>query len=285
MVDKLEHLLKQIAIAEKEDNVLRQTDLLREAVETAAESEGHGSAQHIRLLSEYGGMLKYIGKTKEAIRSLSEVCSYLAPCCSLAMTDEYCTAVINLAGAYKYDGNFEESERLYLEAKNALPEKDYRYASICNNLAAVYEQTGRMKEAVESMEEALALIPDSEEWTDKYVTSLGNLSSALIDLSKELSLNNTQRDALLQRAGEHLASGITKLTASGHTDQIVFASLLNQRATLRAMQGFFEDALADYRAAYKVCLEKLGPESSACSVIRTNMDRLKASSGPESTGE
>lgn len=275
MTEKLSHLMKLFRTAQAEDNVVEQTRLLEAAVQEAAETEGHGSPRHIQLLSEYGGMLKYTGRTKESIRALSEVCSYLAPCCSLSMTDEYCTAIINLAGAYKYDGNYTESEKLYLEARNALPEKDYRYASICNNLAAVYEHTGRLKEAVELLEEALSLIPDSEEWCDKFATTLGNLSSALIDISREPGLNETQRAGLLERAGEHLDLGIKRLTACGLSGQIVFASLLNQRATLYALRGETDRSLRDYETSYAICQEKLGEKSSACCVIRRNIRQLK----------
>ena len=72
-IDRLRELEEKIRQLEADGDVLGEVSLLKEAVELAREQYGIGSDRHLELQSEYGGLLKYIGKPEEAVKQLSEV--------------------------------------------------------------------------------------------------------------------------------------------------------------------------------------------------------------------
>lgn len=272
---RLDELMGLIKKAEDNGDVQLKAELLKEATELSLKLYGRGSKTHLALQSEYGGMLRYIGKTKEAIRVLAEVCELCAPCCS-QVTDEYCTSLINLASAYLYDDNLEESEKLFLEAKNALPMKDYRYASICNNMSALYQKQGRYDKAISTMEEALSIIPDDQvDYIEEYCSTLSNLAYVIISMAEAVKDRIEDTKPLLERANEYLSIAVNKLHQFNKDDQVLYASIINQKASILALLEEYAYALAFYKEAYDICQAKLGPQSSAAITIASNIAHLE----------
>ena len=275
-MNRLDELLDLIKKAEDNGDIQLKAQLLKEATELSLELYGRGSKMHMALQSEYGGMLRYIGKTKEAIKVLSEVCELCTPCCS-QVTDEYCTALINLASAYLYDGNLDESEKLFIEAKNALPMKDYRYASICNNMSALYQKQGRYDKAIATMEEALSIIPDDNpDYIEEYCSTLGNFAYVIISMAEAVKDQLEDTKPLLKRANEYLSLAINKLRQFDMDNQVIYASIINQKASVLALLEEYTYALAFYKEAYEICKSRLGTESSAAKTINRNITHLES---------
>lgn len=174
----------------------------------------------------------------------------------------YGTALVNLAGAYRFQGEFDKSEALYLEARALMDKKDYTYASICNNLGILYQDQQKWQQAEALHLESKELLVGNPEYAGEYAVTLGNLSAVYMSQGRL-----DEADALLLEAEE-----LEK--AHGWTRQPSFASILNQKASLYYRQGRFQESLEAFSQAYEICEEKLGRDSQACVGIRKSMQVL-----------
>lgn len=260
--DRLRELEEKIRQSEESGDVIGQAGLLKEAVEIAKEKYGVGSNRHIELQSEYGGLLKYIGKPEEAVKQLLEVKELLE---TREDSANYATALVNLAGAYRFMGDLEKSEAFYLEARELLEKKDYVYASVCNNLGILYQDQQRWEEAERLHLESKALLKDEPAYSGEYMTTLGNLSAVYLSQGKY-----DQSEELINEAEE-------RVKAAGWMDQTLYASLLNQKATLYYRMGKPLEAVEILRQAYEICEKKLGKSSEACISIERNISFISTS--------
>ncbi len=255
-MDRLRELEEKIRQSEEDGDVIGQAGFLKEAVEIAKEQYGIGSNRHIELQSEYGGLLKYIGKPEEAVKQLSEIKELLS---TGEDPSNYATALVNLAGACRFMGDFGKSEAFYLEAKALLEKKDYVYASVCNNLGILYQDQRRWKEAEGLHLESRELLKEDPAYAGEYMTTLGNLSAVYLAQGK------------YDQAEELIAEAEARVRAAGWTGQTLYASLLNQKATLYYRTGKSREAIEILRQAYEICEKKLGENSEACMSIEKNM--------------
>lgn len=253
---RLKELEEKIRQAEADGDIRSQVSFLKEAVELARALYGTGSNRHIELQSEYGGLLKYVGRPKEAVEQLLEVKELL-------QTREdplnYATALVNLAGACRFAKDFARSEALYLEARELTKEKDYLYASICNNLGILYQDQRRWEEAEQQHLESKDLLEKDPAYVGEYMTTLGNLAAVYLAEEKY-----EQSKALLNEAEE-------RVKMLGWTDQTLYASVLNQKAALYYRMGKCPEAVELFRKAYEICEKKLGKDSEACMGIARSL--------------
>jgi tetratricopeptide (TPR) repeat protein len=254
--ERLRELDEKIRQAEAEGDIKSQVDYLEEAVKLARELYGTGSNRHIELQSEYGGLLKYVGRPGEAVEQLVEVTKLLEPGEDPL---NYATALVNLAGACRFARDLEKSEALYLEARELVKGEDYLYASICNNLGILYQDQRRYEEAKEQHRKSKELLKKDSEHREEYLTTLGNLAAVCLAEGKY-----DESEALLDEAEE-------QVRAFGWTEQTLYASLLNQKAALYYHMGKCPEALKLFRTAYDICEKKLGRKSEACMGIERSI--------------
>ncbi len=261
-IDRLRELEEKIRQLEADGDVLGEVSFLKEAVELAKEQYGIGSDRHIELQSEYGGLLKYIGKPEEAVKQLLEVKELLKTRKDRA---NYITALVNLAGAYRFAGDLEKSETLYLEARELLDKKDYVYASICNNLGILYQDQKRWEEAERLHLESRELLKEDPAYSGEYITTLGNLSAVYLAWGK------------YERSEKLMIEAEEEVRIAGLTEQTLYASLLNQKASLYYRMGRTLEAIEIFRQAYGICERKLGGSSEACVNIEKNIQFIETS--------
>ena len=261
--DRLKELEEKIRQLEADGDVLGKAGLLQEAVELAKEQYGVGSDRHIEFQSEYGGLLKYIGKPEEAVNQLLEVKELLK---IKGDRPNYITALVNLAGAYRFTGNLKKSEALYLEARELLDKKDYVYASICNNLGILYQDQRKWEDAERLHLESKELLKGEPEYWGEYITTLGNLSAVYLAWEK------------YEQSKELIIEAEEQVKAAGWMEQPLYASLLNQKASLYYRMGKPAEAIEIFRQAYEICERKLGRNSEACMNIKRNIEFIVAGS-------
>lgn len=259
-IDRLKELEERIKRLEAEGDVIGQVALLKEAAELSREQYGVGSDRHIEFQSEYGGLLKYIGKPEEAVKQLLEVKELLE---RKGDRSNYITSLVNLAGAYRFTGEIEKSEALYLEARGLLDKKDYLYASICNNLGILYQDQKKWEEAERLHLESKELLKGEPEYRGEYLTTLGNLSAVYLAWEK------------YEKSEELLMEAEEQIKAAGWMEQTLYASVLNQKATLYYRMGKPVEAAEIFRQAYVICEKKLGRDSEACRNIEKNISFIE----------
>lgn len=92
------------------------------------------------------------------------------------------TTLLNAATGFRAAGNYKQADSCYQMAQKILESQlngpDYRLASLYNNMALLYSQTGRLEQAYDHMLKALQLteqMPDMETELAITYTNLGNI--------------------------------------------------------------------------------------------------------------
>ena len=119
------------------------------------------------------------------------------------------TTMLNIATGFRAAGNYEQAENCYKQAQEIFEKQltgpDYRLASLHNNLALLYAQTGRLQEAHDRMLAALELtaqLPDME--TERAIT-FTNLGNVCFQMSQPEQAAGYMRQAveLFEQNAEH----------------------------------------------------------------------------------
>lgn len=152
-----------------------------------AQQKGDIDAQKT-LLSEMMGYYRDCGKFPQALESAAQARALFE---SAGETDSlaYGTTLLNCANAYRAAGHYDEAFAAYDRVKACykhLSEDDPRVASLWNNLALLYQETGDFAAACRCLEEALARVRKSGDET-KIAISCTNLAVSLLRMQKTQS--------------------------------------------------------------------------------------------------
>ena len=101
---------------------------------------------------------------------------------------EYATSLQNVANAYRAAGRKVESLGYYNIVfkiyKEQLDEDDYKFASLHNNIALLYQEMGNFLMATEHLKKALSIIEKVEDSDIEVATTLSNLAASEIELDE-----------------------------------------------------------------------------------------------------
>ena len=91
-------------------------------------------------------------------------------------TVEYATSLLNVANAYRTFGYYMKAQNLFERVEVLYREKlsagDYRFATLYNNWAFVYQGSGELKKAEETFRRALAVVDlQQNAWMEQATTS------------------------------------------------------------------------------------------------------------------
>jgi len=166
-----EHIINQAFRFHSKKNI-------SEAVKYYQSFIAHGFQDH-RVYSNYGSILKSLGKLKEAELSLRK---------AIELKPNFADAHANLGNLLRDLGNFKEAEvstRKAIELKSDLVEAHY-------NLGIILKDTGKLQEAEISTRKAIQLNPnfaDAHFNLGNILRGLSNLQQAEVSTRKAIQLN------------------------------------------------------------------------------------------------
>lgn len=142
---------------------------------------GPDAEAELVMLNDLMGYYRAVSRYDEMERCAKRILQLIGEL-HLQGTLNHGTSLLNIATGLRAAGKYEEAEIFYQRAQQILearlPGPDYRLATLHNNLALLYSQTGRLQQAKAHILQALDLIralPDSEIEEAITYTNLGNV--------------------------------------------------------------------------------------------------------------
>ena len=113
-------------------------------------------------------------------------------------TVDYATALQNIANAHRAAGLLEESLNYYMETFAIYEENiepgDYRFASLNNNIALLYQEMGNYEKATQYLKKALAIIEKIPGAEIEVATTLSNLGASLLEIEEIQEAEELKKD-------------------------------------------------------------------------------------------
>jgi tetratricopeptide (TPR) repeat protein len=135
----------------------------------------------IAILNELACFYRGVSRFDESMDAFARLKKEMEDC-ELTGTDNYALVTLNLAGAYRLMGKFDEALAAFDEAGSILAANGkndpYSLSSLYNNKGLVYQDKRDYARAAEHFEKALELMPRTPENRAEVATSMNNLAMA-----------------------------------------------------------------------------------------------------------
>ena len=178
---------------EKEIRILRELRVLFKNV-YGAESE-----ENLKILTELGNALKYVGKFEESVRLLSKVEKIVLKKYG-ENTMAFVTSNANLAEVYRVMKNYEKVEEKYFNAIKIYKKNNFRngyvFAGICNNLGLFFEETERYRDSIKWQEKSLEILENLENSKVQGAIIRSNMVNSYLKIDEKKLAENSMSIAL-----------------------------------------------------------------------------------------
>ena len=178
---------------EKEIRILRELRVLFKNV-YGAESE-----ENLKVLTELGNALKYVGKFEESVRLLSKVEKIVLKKYG-ENTMAFVTSNANLAEVYRVMKNYEKVEEKYFNAIKIYKKNNFRngyvFAGICNNLGLFFEETERYRDSIKWQEKSLEILENLENSKVQGAIIRSNIVNSYLKIDEKKLAENSMSTAL-----------------------------------------------------------------------------------------
>ncbi|MBR1692007.1 MAG: DUF4125 family protein [Lachnospiraceae bacterium] len=256
VLDGLDELFAQYRIGEVETYL---TDKLDEA---AAEGDMHS---YITLLNEMIGYCRDTSQYDKAVR-YCKMAEQAITEQKLEGSVAHATTLLNIANAYRAASLLADSLKYYrrvfpIYEKNLDP-KDFRYASLHNNLSLLYQEMGDYEHACESLEHALRIVSLYPEARVELAVTHTNLGMSLLKLDRD------------DEAMEHLEEAFS-LFGQDEEKDYHYSAALSAMAEAQYKKGNLHKAVTyDEQALAEI--EKHVGRTQAYEVVKQNLERIQA---------
>ncbi len=226
---------------------------LTDSLEKAKEAEDYAS--YITIGNEMIGFYRSVSMFREAF-DIAEDVLLLMEELQLGESEHFATTLVNTATAYRAAGKPPQALQYYRQALQIygrlLPEGDYRFAGLYNNMSILLEQMGENEEAVALLQKALKIVRNLTESEVEQATTLTNLALLYFKLNRE------------KDAGEALKEALDLFEKSGNgkgTDAHYSAALAGVGEAYYRI-GDYENSLASYEKALEEVKKHFGENQS-----------------------
>ena len=233
---------------DKEIEVLRELRILFKSV------FGVESEENIKVLTELGNSLKYIGKFKEAIRLLARAEKIIIKKYG-ENSMPFVTCNANMAEVYRTMKNYDKVEEKYFKAIKTYKKNDFRnsyvFAGICNNLGLFYEEKGHYQDSINWQKRSLEVLKDSRDRDSEIQSAvvLSNMVKSYVKLKDEelaeITMNETS-EILKREMGEY---------------NTLYLNILNNWANVYFENKNYKKSLELLEKCEKLCRIMLGTEN------------------------
>lgn len=218
----------------------------------------------ITILNEIIGFNRDTGNFDKSISACEETISLLKRN-HLEGTVEYATSLQNVANAYRAAGRKVESLGYYNTVfkiyREQLDENDYKFASLHNNIALLYQEMGNFMMATEHLKKALSIIEGIDGAEIEVATTLSNLSASEIELGD------------LSSAKKHLEKAL-EIFREDEEKNFHYSGALAAMASLMVKEGNNDEAIKLYDEALVEIEKNMGKESSAYKTVLANREEI-----------
>ncbi len=243
-----------------------EVELLKKMTEYTKDVYGSTSNASIEMLNQLGGAAKYTGAYDLAINSLLEAREIIA---NKFSTDgiPYATTTLNLAEVYRFKGDIDKLEPLYLKVRKIYDENNmqrtYEYASVCNNLGLYYQDTNEGAKALELHKISLDILEELKEHKIPLATTYNNLALSYRGVGEI-----EKSDECIKKCLKMYADTVGK----GHA---MYSSALNSMAVAMFQKGDLEKALELFERGLFICEASFGTESINYKKVKENVEMVK----------
>lgn len=231
------------------------------SMEQAMKEEDY-SAQ-FTILNEMMGFFRDTSQYKKSIKSCND-CLLLMKKMGIEGTVDYATSLQNIANAHRAAGMLRESLDYYNQAiriyENNISANDYRYASINNNMALLYQEMGDFAMSVMHLEKALSIIEKIEDSEIEIATTYSNLGASLLELDR------------VEEAKEYLDKALC-IFEKDKIKNFHYSAALCAMASVKCRQNKYEEAAPLYEEALKEIELNMG-RGTAYKITEENLKKV-----------
>lgn len=167
------------------------------SLEEAKEKEDY--AAYISIGNEMIGFYRSVSWHKKA-SDIAEDVLLLMEELQLENSEHFATTLLNAATAYRAAGDVSQAYSYYRQAlaiyDRLLPEGDYRFAGLYNNMSILLEQMNENEKAVEMAQKALGVIKELPDSEAEQATTLTNLALLYFKLDRSEEASKSLKEAL-----------------------------------------------------------------------------------------
>lgn len=225
-------------------------------------TEEDDSAQ-FTILNEMMGFFRDTSQYEKSIKACRQ-CIELMKKMGIKGTVDYATSLQNIANAHRAAGLLKESLSFYQEAaeiyEKNIDAKDYRFASLNNNIALLYQEMGDFGKAAEYLEKALEIIKNIEGAEIEVATTYSNLAASLLELGRV----------------DEAVSYLEKALETYRKDEVKnfhYSAALSAMAAAKCKQGKYEEAVPLYQEALKEIEINMG-RGTAYNITKENLNKV-----------
>ena len=252
---------------QKEIVVLRELKVLFRRV------YGDESNENIRVLTELGNALKYVGKFEESLRLLSKVEKMVLKKYgenSLA----FVTCSANLAEVYRIMKKCDKVEEKYFKAVKVYKKNNFRngyvFSGICNNLGLFYEENERYQDSIKWQQKSLEILEKLENNQIQKAVILSNMVKPYVKLGEKKlakSITDESLEILSSEVGEN---------------SNLYLNIINNLANVYFESNSYKKSLILLEKCEEVCKNVLGTENEnyknileKISIVRKEIEKHK----------
>ena len=178
-------------------------------------SEARFKSEHeelVTLLNEAIGFYRDTTQKEKALKNCGALMEHLVQM-KLEGTIPYATSLLNIANAFRAFDLHKEAVQLFEKVEeiygNHISKEDFMYASLYNNWALAYQESGEYDKAAEMLRKALKIVDLYKEAIIPQATTRTNLASSLLAIGTE---------SAYQEAVEHLSKALAIFEKDGGKD-------------------------------------------------------------------
>lgn len=198
----IEKILEEIDVLYSQQKVEEVEALLLEKIEELKKTRQVYPA--ISFMNELLGIYREKGDQKSGEKCSTELLSLFEEF-HLKHDENYGTTLLNIATAYRSFGDFSLSKEYYDQCfsiyQGKIPENDYRFASLYNNMSLLYSEMEDFQGAIDSLKNSLEILKVHENVEIQIATAHTSLAQIYINLNdlqqakeySELSLDMFQK--------------------------------------------------------------------------------------------
>lgn len=262
---RLAALYNKLEEYEKNEQWVDLVSIYKEAIRISLEVYGENHDETLALYTEYGGLLRNLGRYEESLNYLKKALSISASTKGPVHLD-YAAALINLANLLRMMGEHRESETLFLRAKTIYEYNaettSFAFAGLCNNLGLLYQDMGRYGKSIPYHKISLSILEKDAEHVLLYGVTLNNLVEPL-----KRTGNRTMALSYLHRAID--------IFKAHESASVLYAGALNNLGTFYYEDKEYGKAADAFSTAMNICKEKLGMQSQSYISSKQNYEMAK----------
>jgi len=243
----------------------------------------HNEYSLVAAYNELGSLYRGTSRLKESMDSFEQA-ETLAARLYGKQRSEYATILNNMAGTCRLAQDHDRAVSLFKQAiaiyAGAGEDNGYLYASVWNNLALAYRDSGRSHDAIRCLDQALSIMKELPGYSQELAITHNNLAVLLHSSGDQegaafhLSRAMEEFDACSDEENVHYAAGLNSLASflytTGDFPRALEAFEKSAQYTMRFFGKNLEYALT-YQNMSRVC-EALGDYSQAISALQTARD-------------